>query len=76
MKLKKNNPVSPPDSKRETVSNAAPGRRSSDLTDLLKASRSLSNILDPDQLYAAFAGIVKEKIPQLADKYNLPLVKL
>lgn len=63
MKLKNDNPMSKPDSKRNTVPNAVPGRRSTDLTDLLKASRSLSNILDHEELYSAFAGIVQEKVP-------------
>ena len=55
--------MSKTDSKRKTVANAAPGRRSTDLTDLLKASRNLSNILDHQELYSAFADIVQEKIP-------------
>ena len=63
MKPKKDNPMSKTDSKRKTVANAAPGRRSTDLTDLLKASRNLSNILDHQELYSAFADIVQEKIP-------------
>jgi hypothetical protein len=63
MKPKKDNPMSKTDSKRKTASNAAPGRRSTDLTDLLKASRNLSNILDHQELYSAFADIVQEKIP-------------
>ena len=63
MTPKNDKPISKPESKRKTVSNAVPGRRSTDLTDLLKASRNLSNILDHQELYAAFAGIVQEKIP-------------
>ncbi|MGD8765900.1 MAG: diguanylate cyclase [Desulfobacteraceae bacterium] len=55
--------MSKPDSKQKSVSDAVPGRRSTDLTDLLKASRSLSDILDHEELYSAFAGIVQEKIP-------------
>ena len=31
------------------------------LTDLLKLNRELSNILNPDELYASFAGLIKDK---------------
>ena len=36
-------------------------RRASELTELLKACRDLSDILNPDELYATFAGIIKNK---------------
>jgi diguanylate cyclase (GGDEF)-like protein len=31
------------------------------LTDLLRLNRELSNILNPDELYASFAGLIKDK---------------
>jgi diguanylate cyclase (GGDEF)-like protein len=36
-------------------------RRAAELTELLKACRDLSDILNPDELYATFAGIIKNK---------------
>ncbi len=36
-------------------------RRGAELTELLKACRDLSDILNPDELYAAFAGIIKNR---------------
>jgi diguanylate cyclase (GGDEF)-like protein len=36
-------------------------RRASELTELLKACRDLSDILNPDELYATFAGIIRNK---------------
>jgi diguanylate cyclase (GGDEF)-like protein len=36
-------------------------RRAAELTELLKACRDLSDILNPDELYATFAGILKNK---------------
>ena len=36
-------------------------RRAAELTELLKACRNLSDILNPDELYATFAGIIKNK---------------
>ena len=36
-------------------------RRASELTELLKACRDLSDILNPDELYATFGGIIKNK---------------
>jgi diguanylate cyclase (GGDEF)-like protein len=36
-------------------------RRAAELTELLKACRDLSDILNPDELYAAFAGIIKNR---------------
>ena len=43
-------------------------RRAAELTELLKACRDLSDILNPDELFATFAGIIKNKfgIPKLA----------
>ena len=32
-----------------------------ELTEILKSCRQLSNILDPDELYSAFANVVKKK---------------
>jgi diguanylate cyclase (GGDEF)-like protein len=36
-------------------------RRAAELTELLKACRDLSDILNPDELYVTFAGIIKNK---------------
>ena len=36
-------------------------RRAAELTELLKACRDLSDILNPGELYATFAGIVRNK---------------
>jgi diguanylate cyclase (GGDEF)-like protein len=36
-------------------------RRAAELTELLKACRDLSDILNPDELYATLAGIIKNK---------------
>ncbi len=36
-------------------------RRAAELTELLKAGRDLSDILNPDELYATLAGIIKNK---------------
>ena len=36
-------------------------RRAAELTELLKACRDLSDILNPGELYATFAGIIKNK---------------
>jgi diguanylate cyclase (GGDEF)-like protein len=36
-------------------------RRAAELTELLKACRDLSDILNPDELYTTFAGIIKNK---------------
>jgi len=36
-------------------------RRAAELTELLKACRELSDILNPDELYATLAGIIKNK---------------
>ena len=36
-------------------------RRAEELTELLKACRDLSDILNPDELYATFAGIIRNK---------------
>jgi len=36
-------------------------RRAAELTELLKACRDLSDILNPDELYATFAGIIRNK---------------
>ena len=36
-------------------------RRASELTELLKACRDLSDILNPDELYATFTGIIRNK---------------
>ena len=36
-------------------------RRAAELTELLKACRDLSDILHPDELYATFAGIIRNK---------------
>lgn len=63
MNPKRINHMPKPDSNRKTITNAVLDRRSNELTDLLKASRYLSNILDHQELYAAFSGIVQEKIP-------------
>ena len=58
-------------SRSENQSTAKPGidapsggpfdRRATELTDLLGACRELSDILNPQELYAAFAGILRDK---------------
>ncbi len=47
----------------ETNPDSVLDRRGNELTDLLKASRDLSNILDHEKLFSVFTGIVREKIP-------------
>ncbi len=37
-------------------------RRAAELTELLKACRDLSDVLNPDELYATFAGIINKKL--------------
>ncbi len=46
---------------RKDLSVDAFDRRAAELTELLKACRDLSDILNPDELYATFAGIIKNK---------------
>ena len=45
----------------KNLSAVAFDRRAAELTELLKACRDLSDILNPDELYATFAGIIKNK---------------
>ena len=49
------------DSRKKEPSAGGYARRAAELTELLKACRDLSDILDPDELYAAFGGIIKNK---------------
>ena len=45
----------------EDLSSETGDRRASELAELLKACRELSDILNPKELYSTFAGIIKEK---------------
>ena len=61
MKALKNKTLWEVDPGAESFSDGAFDRQASKLTKLLKACRDLSNILDPQMLYATFANIVKEE---------------
>jgi diguanylate cyclase (GGDEF)-like protein len=61
MKSPKSNKNSKSSPGSKNLSADAFDRRGAELTELLKACRDLSDILNPDELYAAFAGIIKNK---------------
>lgn len=61
MKLSKSRNSSKKNDKSEHLSAEAYDRRAAELTELLKACRDLSDILHPDELYATFAGIIRNK---------------
>ena len=62
MKLSKSRNASKQNDKFEDRSAEAFDRRAAELTELLKACRDLSDILHPDELYATFAGIIRNKL--------------
>jgi len=61
MKSPKSNKNSKSSPGSKNLSADAFDRHGAELTELLKACRDLSDILNPDELYAAFAGIIKNK---------------
>jgi len=61
MKRKKSKTIPIDESRRDTRDATDLERRADELTDLLTANRELSNILNPDDLYASFASLIKEK---------------
>ncbi len=69
MKRKKTKTVPIDESRLESGDAVDLGLQADELTNLLKINRELSNILNPDELYASFAGLIKEKF----DLQNLAL---
>lgn len=69
MKRKKTKTVPIDESRLESSDAVDLGLQADELTNLLKINRELSNILNPDELYASFAGLIKEKF----DLQNLAL---
>jgi len=69
MKRKKTKTVRIDESRLESSDAVDLGLQADELTNLLKINRELSNILNPDELYASFAGLIKEKF----DLQNLAL---
>jgi len=61
MKPSKSKKSSPKSDKSKDLSTEAFDRRAAELTELLKACRDLSDILNPDELYATLAGIIRNK---------------
>ena len=61
MKPSKSKKSSPKSDKSKALSTEAFDRRAAELTELLKACRDLSDILNPDELYATLAGIIRNK---------------
>ena len=61
MKPSKSQKSSPENDESKDLSTEAFDRRAAELTELLKACRELSDILNPDELYAALAGIIRNK---------------
>jgi len=61
MKPSESNKPSNDNDRSKDLSVEAFDRRASELTELLKACRHLSDILNPDELYATFAGIIRNK---------------
>ena len=55
-KITKNDPGS------QKISSGEYEPRAAELTELLGACRNLSDILNSEELYAAFAGIIEQKI--------------
>jgi diguanylate cyclase (GGDEF)-like protein len=61
MKPSKSKKSSPKNDKSKDLSAEAFDRRAAELTELLKACRDLSDILNPNELYATLAGIIRNK---------------
>jgi len=61
MKPSKSKKSSSKSDKSKDLSTEAFDRRAAELTELLKACRDLSDILNPDELYATLAGIIRKK---------------
>jgi GAF domain-containing protein len=61
MKRKKSKQIPNADRRLEISPTSDLDRRADELTNLLKVNRELSNILNPDDLYASFANLIKEK---------------
>jgi diguanylate cyclase (GGDEF)-like protein len=61
MKPSKSENPSPKNDESKDLSAEAFDRRAAELTELLKACRDLSDILNPDELYATLAGIIRNK---------------
>ena len=61
MKVSKSQSSSKQENRLEDLSAEAFDRRAAELTELLKACRDLSDILNPVELYATFAGIIRNK---------------
>jgi len=61
MKPSKSEKSSPKNDESKDLSAEAFDRRAAELTELLKACRDLSDILNPDELYATLAGIIRNK---------------
>ena len=62
--MKANNPQKNPERRVQKVKQSLrPGNLQPDeQTEILKACRKLSNILDPEELYAVFADVIKKKV--------------
>jgi hypothetical protein len=73
MKPSKSKKSSPKNDKSKDLSAEAFDRRAAELTELLKACRDLSDILNPNELYATLAGIIRNKfgISKLVLEINL-----